>query len=110
MPTSDLERINSRIETYLKETQTFIEKYNLTDDEFMKQLVSNVITSQKTLTDNTDRTRSDNYSRRLTIGRQRSHSISDDNNNTDRTQSSCFRNGTLDNIIQRVSTGEPSKI
>jgi hypothetical protein len=77
----------------------------------MKQLVSTVATSQKTLENNNERTRSDNYSRRLTLGRQRSHSIGDDNDTElQSSSSSCFRNGTLDDIILRVTSGATDKI
>ena len=107
---SALYKLSKRIENYLEETEAFIKKYNLSGDDFMKQLISNVTTSQKTLTNNNERTRSDNYSRRLTLGRQRSHSIRDDDNDTELQSTSCFRNGTLDDIILRVSSGTPNKM
>ena len=100
---SRIDNLNVRIETYLEETQSFIEKYDLSEDEFMKQLVSTVTSSKKTLMNNNHRTRSDNYSRRLTLGRQRSHSIGDHDSEL-QSNTSCFRNGTLDDIILRVSS------
>ena len=102
---SKLDKINARINTYFEELQSFIKNYNLADDEFMKQLGAMITSSQKTLLNNNQRNRSDNYSRRQTLGRQRSHSINESNYDCvdQSTAISCFRNGTLDNIIQRVS-------
>jgi hypothetical protein len=102
---TELEKLNKRIDRYFKEVNKFIEKYDLSKDDFMKQLLSVIKSSQKSLFENNNKRSSDIHSRCLTLGRQRSHSINDDDSVNQST--SCFRNATLDNIISRVSSDKP---
>jgi len=99
---NELNKLNILINCYFKQINSFIEKYNLFQDDFMKQLVSSISSSQTSLLENNSKLTADIHSRCLTLGRQRSHDISDDRKMSN-SQSSCFRNTTLSDIISKVS-------
>lgn len=101
---TDIEKLNRRIDNYFKEINTFIEKYDLSQDDFMKQLLATISSSKKSLSEENAKTLTDIHSRSLTLARQRSHSISNDDDSPSIRSTSCFRNATLDDIILRVSS------